>query len=150
MITYIRTNSNNMDFQNLVKQLDAVLKAHDGDDHVFFAQFNKIDNIQHVVVAYANDQAVGCGAIKKYSIDCMEIKRMYVTDAQRGKGIAIGILEALEQWAKELGYTKCILETGENLTAAINLYKKMGYISIPNYGQYKDVASSRCFEKQLI
>jgi putative acetyltransferase len=150
MITYIRTNSGNMDFQNLVKYLDAVLKAHDGDDHAFFAQFNKIDNLQYVVVAYANDQAVGCGAIKEYSTNCMEVKRMYVTDAQRGKGIAKGILGALEQWVKELGYNECILETGENLTAAIALYEKMGYIIIPNYGQYKDVASSRCFEKQLI
>jgi putative acetyltransferase len=150
MITYIRTNSSNSDFQNLVNQLDAVLKEHDGDDHAFFAQFNKIDNIQHIVVAYANDLAVGCGAIKEYTSNCMEVKRMYVTEAQRGKGIAKLILAALEKWAKEFGYNLCILETDKKLSSAIALYTKCGYTIIPNYDQYIGVKTSICFEKKLL
>lgn len=74
----IRTNSDNFDFRELVKELDADLKIRDGDKHSFFAQFNKIDLIKHVVIAYIDEKAVGCGAIKNYSDDTMEVKRMYV------------------------------------------------------------------------
>ena len=56
----IRTNSENKDFVNLVKQLDAYLKITDGDEHDFYNQFNNIDVLQHVVVLYENDVAVGC------------------------------------------------------------------------------------------
>lgn len=149
-MNYIRTNSNNSDFQKLVVQLDADLKIRDGDDHAFFSQYNKIDLIKHVVVAYENDVAIGCGAIKEYATDVMEIKRMFVLPNKRGQGIASIILKELESWAVELKYKKCILETGSKQPEAIQLYKKNNYLIIPNYGQYENVASSVCFEKMLM
>ena len=112
MITLKKTNSTNIDFINLVKNLDAYLKVKDGDDHSFYNQFNDIDMLKYVIVAYHNDIPVGCGAIKKLSSETMEIKRMYVSPKGRGNGIGTKILLALESWAKELKYTKCILETG--------------------------------------
>lgn len=63
MINLIRTNSENKDFQNLVRELDADLKIRDGEDHAFYAQFNKIDKIKYSIVAYENGISVGCGAI---------------------------------------------------------------------------------------
>ena len=66
MITLIRTNSDNKDFVLLVKQLDAYLKITDGDEHDFYNQFNAIDSIDHVVVAYTNKKPVGCGAFKDF------------------------------------------------------------------------------------
>jgi putative acetyltransferase len=59
------------------------------------------------------------------------------------------VLKALEDWAKELGYHKCILETGKRQPDAIALYQKNGYSIMPNYGQYQGVTNSVCFEKQL-
>ena len=79
----------------------------------------------------------------------MEVKRMFVDLAFRGNGIASIILNELEKWAKELGYSGCILETGKKQPEAIKLYKKNGYAIIPNYGQYKQVENSVCFEKAL-
>ena len=79
----------------------------------------------------------------------MEVKRMFVPQEQRGKGIASRILKELESWAAELGYKKCILETGEKQPEAIALYKKNNYVVIKNYGQYVDVESSVCFEKMI-
>ena len=76
MIHCIRTNSENADFQKLVRQLDEDLSVRDGADHLFYAQFNKIDTIKYAVVAYSGDLPVGCGAIKEFSIDSMEVKRM--------------------------------------------------------------------------
>lgn len=145
----IRTNSDNPDFQNLVQELDIDLAIRDGEDHAFFAQFNKIAAIKYVVVAYENNIAVGCGAIKEYAEEVMEVKRMYVSPEKRGRGIASLVLHELENWTKELGYKKCILETGEKQPEAIGLYKKNNYAVIPNYGQYAGVESSVCFEKIL-
>lgn len=149
MITLKRTDSTNIDFINLVKNLDAFLKVKDGDDHSFYNQFNNIDTLKYVIVAYHNNIPIGCGAIKKFSSEVMEIKRMYVSPKGRGKGTGTKILLELEVWAKELKYTKCILETGTVLTEAVALYKKNEYKIIQNYGQYKDVKNSICFEKHF-
>ncbi|MDN3725456.1 GNAT family N-acetyltransferase [Aequorivita sp. SDUM287046] len=145
----LRTHSSNVDFLVLVKQLDADLAIRDGDDHPFYDQFNKIEAINHVVMAYENNVAVGCGALKPFETGTMEVKRMYVPSAWRGKGIAKEILIELEAWALELGNRKCILETGIKQPEAISLYKKSGYTFIDNYGQYAGVENSVCFEKLL-
>ena len=149
MIKIIRTNSDNQDFINLVKRLDADLAERDGKDHSFYAQFNKIDKIKYVVVAYENSKPIGCGAIKEYAPNTMEIKRMYTSPESRGKGIATKVLTELEIWATELSYEKCVLETGKKQPEAIGLYKKNGYKLIPNYGQYAEIENSLCFEKDL-
>ncbi|MDN3666364.1 GNAT family N-acetyltransferase [Algibacter miyuki] len=145
----VRTNSENKDFIDLAKQLDIYLAEKDGEDHAFYAQFNKADTIKHVVIAYQDNQPLGCGAIKAYNNSVMEIKRMYTAPQRRGKGIASILLAELEQWTSELSYKKCILETGIKQTEAIGLYKKNGYDIIPNYGQYTNITDSTCFEKTL-
>jgi putative acetyltransferase len=143
----IRTDSFNQDFINLVKLLDKELEIRDGSEHSFYAQYNKIDKIKNVVVAYKDDIAVGCGAIKEYDNSSMEVKRMFVKDEYRSKGIATKVLIELENWTKELGYSKCILETGLKQPEAIHLYEKNNYKVIPNYGQYVGVDNSVCMEK---
>ena len=77
MINILRTSSENHDFIELVRLLDVDLAIRDGDKHTFYDQFNKIDNIRYVVVAYDNNIPAGCGAIKEYKPDSMEVKRMY-------------------------------------------------------------------------
>jgi len=149
MIQLIRTNSNNPDFIDLVALLDAYLAVKDGEDHAFYAQYNKIDSINQVVVVYHNNEAVACGAIKKMDADRMEIKRMFTKNKQRGKGLASQILRELETWTKELRYKKCVLETGKRQVEAIQLYLKNNYQIIPNYGQYIGVKDSVCFEKSI-
>ena len=149
MIKLVRTNSENIDFINLVKDLDAFLKITDGDEHEFYNQYNNIDVIKHTVVAYLNNQAVGCGALKPFDIESIEIKRMFTQSEARGNGIATKILQELEAWAKELNYKSCILETGIRQIEAIALYKKNDYQLMPNYGQYINVVNSLCYKKHL-
>lgn len=144
-----RTNSDNQDFIKLVGQLDDELAVRDGSDHAFYHQFNKIDAIRHTVVAYVNDEAVACGGMKKFDSETMEIKRMFTKIENRGSGISKKILFELEQWAAELSFKKCILETGKKQHEAIGLYKKRGYQLISNYGQYSGIDNSLCFEKKL-
>lgn len=149
MITLHRTDSTNIDFIELVGALDAELALRDGGEHSFYAQFNTIDKIRYVVVAYEDEQAVGCGAIKEFTPGVMEVKRMYTLPVYRGKGIAAKVLVELERWAAELDYEKCVLETGKRQPEAIALYEKSSYRVIPNYGQYVGVENSVCFEKKV-
>ena len=145
----IRTDSGSKDFVSLVKLLDKELQIRDGNEHSFYAQYNKLDKIKYAVVAYINNVPVGCGAIKEYDSSTMEVKRMFVKDEYRIKGIATKVLIELENWTKELGFSKCILETGLAQPEAIHLYKKNNYGVIPNYGQYVGVDNSVCMEKVL-
>lgn len=148
MLSFIRTESCNLDFINLVKLLDQELAIRDGEEHAFYAQFNKIAQIRNVVVAYLDDRPVGCGAFKPYEGTTVEIKRMYVAEIARGQKIASKILAELELWAMDLGFNSFILETGIRQPEAIGLYGSMGYVQIPNYGQYIDVGDSVCFLKE--
>jgi GNAT superfamily N-acetyltransferase len=149
MANLVRTDSNNSDFRELVALLDQDLQVRDGDEHSFYAQFNKVDKIRHVVVAYENEQAIGCGAFKEYEKGAAEIKRMYTRENERGRGIARKILAELEIWARELNFTECVLETGLKQPEAIALYRKSGYETIPNYGQYRGVENSVCMKKSI-
>lgn len=149
MIELKRTTSQDIDFQSLVLELDIDLSIRDGEDHSFYAQFNKIDTIKEAIVGYRNNQPIGCGAIKKFDGETAEVKRMFVKPEHRCQGVAAKILAELELWAYELGYRNCILETGQKQPEAIKLYKKSGYQIIPNYGQYTGVANSVCMKKPL-
>jgi GNAT superfamily N-acetyltransferase len=145
----IRTHSDNTDFRALVELLDEDLAVRDGEDHSFYAQFNKVDAIRNVVVAYVEGEPVGCGAFKEYWPEAVEIKRMFVRPGHRGQGVAAAVLSGLEKWAAELRYKECVLETGFKQPEAIRLYEKSGYTRIPNYGQYDGVETSVCMKKML-
>ncbi|MBS1543761.1 MAG: GNAT family N-acetyltransferase [Bacteroidetes bacterium] len=144
-----RTDSSHPDFEPLVRILDSYLAVLDGDEHEFYAQFNKTDKLKHVVIAFEHDVAVGCGAIRPLDDSTMEVKRMYVAENMRGKGIGAAILKELEEWAVLLDYHVCVLETGKRQLDAIALYQKEGYVRIENYGQYRGMDNSVCFRKEL-
>ncbi len=149
MINLKRTTSEDQDFIDLVKELDAYLKITDGDEHEFYNQFNGIESLKHVVVVFHDEKPVGCGAFKPYDEESVEVKRMYLKPENRGSGIASEILKELEIWAKEIGNKKTVLETGKRQVEAVKFYHKSGYQRIPNYGQYVQMENSCCFEKVL-
>lgn len=102
------------------------------------------------LVAYLDDVAVGCGAVRRLDEATAELKRMYVDPSVRGQGIGRTILEALEHEARVLGVTKIVLETGTRLAPAITLYESMGYARIPLFGEYlSSPDTSVCFGKSL-
>ncbi|MFN4027351.1 MAG: GNAT family N-acetyltransferase [Flavobacterium sp.] len=145
----IRTTSDHPDFGQLVAELDAYLRVLDGDDHEFYAQFNKSSLLKNVLIVYKNEFPVGIGAYKEYDSNTAEIKRMYTRPDYRGQGIAKAIITELEHWAKEEGYTTAILETGHLQKDAIGLYQKLGYEITDNFGQYIGVENSVCMKKIL-
>ena len=148
-IIFKRTDSTNQDFINLVISLDKYLSGINGEDDSFFKDFNKIEDLQYVIVAYLNDVPVGCGALKKYNSDTLEVKRMFVEPTYRGRKIAQQIVAELELWVQELNYQFCVLETSIEMKPAVALYKSVGYLEIPKYGPYKEVETSICFQKRI-
>ena len=148
-LLFKKTNAQDLDFKTLIKSLDQDLAITDGEEHSFYNQFNGTDNINHVLVAYENSIALSCGAFKIMDSKVLEIKRMYTVPSYRGKGLAALVLKNLEEWASKEGFKCCVLETGTRQIAAIRLYEKCGYQIIENYGQYKGVINSCCFEKAI-
>lgn len=148
-VSTIRADSTHPHFIALVKLLDDDLAVRDGAEHAFYSQFNKIDKIKNAIIAYRNNVPVGCGAIKEFDSNTMEVKRMFTEPDYRGMGVASIVLSELEKWAEQLGYSCCVLETGKRQPEAIALYKRNGYQVIENYGQYIGMNNSVCFEKKL-
>jgi len=145
-----RCSNTKSELLDLIKILNAELAIRDGKDHAFYDQYNGLEEIKHLLLVRIDGKAVACGALKELDSSNLEIKRMFVVAEKRNRGIASKVLHELEQWAIELGYHYCMLETGINQPEAIRLYEKNGYLRIPNYGQYQGVEASYCFQKSLL
>lgn len=96
-----------------------------------------------------NGDPVGCGALRQLTPASVEVKRMYVTPAARGTGVATAILRALEAAALTRGWTTVRLETGTAQPDAIRFYEREGYKQIPLYGHYIGSTVSICYERTL-
>ena len=102
------------------------------------------------LIAYLDDLAVGCGAVRRLDESTAELKRMYVNPSVRGRGIGRALVESLEREARLLGVTRIVLETGTRLAPAIKLYESMGFVRIPLFGEYTlSPNTSLCFGKSL-
>jgi putative acetyltransferase len=101
------------------------------------------------LVARIDGEAVACGAIRGLEPGVAEVKRMYVRDAARGRGVGRRILAALESKAREAGVSLLRLETGTAQPEAIALYTSAGFVAVETFGEYTGNDYSRCFEKKL-
>ncbi|MEM8956533.1 MAG: GNAT family N-acetyltransferase [Pseudomonadota bacterium] len=102
----------------------------------------------HLLLARHGTDAVGCVALVD-QLEYGEIKRLFVRETCRGMGIARGLIAEAELLAGEIGLRLMRLETGHPLTAAIGLYRSMGYADRGAFGAYPQLDSSLFLEKQL-
>lgn len=107
------------------------------------------DDVAYFVVAYRDEEPVGCGGLRPLDDTHGEIKRMFVTPAHRGSGVSTTVLSRLESEGRARGWTRLVLETGDAQPDAIRFYEREGYTRIPNFGHYADSPLSVCFEKPL-
>ena len=149
MIILERTTSDSSQFKILTEKLDHELKLIYGSSQDEFDQYNIMNELDTVVIAYINDIPVGCGCIKKFDTSSAELKRMFVDTNYRGQGIGSAVLTELENWAKEIKYSSILLETGTVQQDAIKLYQKHGYQIIPNFDPDIGNELSICFKKIL-
>lgn len=112
-----------------------------------------IEDNKEMLVFYAvkdeKHQPVACGALKHYDDSTAEIKRMFVKNEFRGKGLSKLILKTLEDTAANMKYKRVILETGLKQSAAMMLYESSGYTKIKSYGRHREDPDSVCYEKRI-
>lgn len=149
IITAKKTTSENIDFISLVAELDKSLWERYPKENQDYWQNNILEINPNVVIIYLKDKAVACGCFKKYDKNTIEIKRMFVSTEARGMGLAQKILQELELWANELGYSSSVLETLHKQKEAISLYQKVGYSIIEKYEPYLDSEYSICMKKEI-
>lgn len=114
-----------------------------------FIPYNLSDSIQDVLLAYAGEKCVGCAGLKEYSRQDAEIKRVWVEPAYRNRKIATQMMALIEEKAAEKGFLRTILQTREVMREAVELYRKLGYVRIPNYPPYDKLDGAICFGKNL-
>lgn len=148
---FIRCDGTNKDFIENCRLLDEDLDIRVGKiiDRSQYTAYNTLDEIREAIVVYADGNAVGGGAIRYYEKDSVELKRIFVRPYAQGKGAGTKLVRLLIDWAKELGYKKVLLETGEMLDEAVHIYKKLGFSVIENYGVYKGMEDSLCMELEI-
>jgi GNAT superfamily N-acetyltransferase len=94
-------------------------------------------DVSVVLVAREDDGTpLGCGALRALGGSAAEVKRMYVVPEARGRGISKALLAALEDAARERGWTTLRLETGSMQPEAVGLYPSAGYRPIAAFGDY--------------
>ena len=105
--------------------------------------------------AWMGDTLVGCGAVRTMPAEPAtdgrpygEIKRMFVSPAQRGARLGPRILAALETVLHAQGIGLALMETGEELAQATRLYRAAGYVERKEFGEYPDNGSSLFLEKR--
>ncbi|MFC9778185.1 GNAT family N-acetyltransferase [Paenibacillus chitinolyticus] len=101
------------------------------------------------VVAYGGDRPVGCGGIRPLDAESTELKRFFVDNEYRKRGVAGRMLAFLEERARERNFVSVKLETGPQQPESLYFYKKHGYVEIEKYGEYIGSEASICFEKPL-
>lgn len=148
---FVMTDGKSDDFAALCSELDASLEETVGAvvQRSQYAPFNTLEKIGDAVIAYDGDTPVACGGLRPYEDGVAEIKRVFVKNEYRGRGISKRLMELLERRALEKGYRRLILETGRLLVPAMGLYEGLGYTVIDNYGPYEDMEASVCMCKLL-
>jgi ribosomal protein S18 acetylase RimI-like enzyme len=101
-----------------------------------------------LLLAESDEVVAGCVALRPFAGGVCEMKRLYVRDAYRGRGIGRALAESVIARAIEAGYTAIRLDTIATMTAANALYRSLGFVEI---GQYRPnpIAGARYFELKL-
>ena len=105
-------------------------------------------DVLFLVARDVEGRAVGCAALANRGA-YGEVKRMYVEEAGRGRGIGSKLLEQLVMFARMSGLQVLRLESGIHQPQAIALYERMGFVRRDAFGDYRPDPLSLFMEKHL-
>jgi GNAT superfamily N-acetyltransferase len=100
------------------------------------------------LVAYLHGEPVGCAGMKRLDDETAEVKRVFVAPAARGRGVGRLLMVGMEHEARESGYRRLRLDTGDRQPESLGLFRSLGYREIPDYNG--NPYASYWMEKQLI
>jgi DNA-binding MarR family transcriptional regulator/GNAT superfamily N-acetyltransferase len=101
----------------------------------------------HFLVAYLHGEPAGCGGVKHLPGHPAEIKRMWVSQPARGRGIGRRLLSELEGLAASRGASVARLDTNRALVEAIAMYRSAGYEEVPPFND--EPFAHHWFQKSL-
>lgn len=136
------------DFCSLAKKLDDYYFSLVGDIQLQYAEPNRPENMACLLVAYADEIPIACGAWKIVDDHTAEIKRIYVEPDYRRRGVAAALIRTLEADAVAKGHRKLILETAVTTESSHSLYLSLGYQIREYYGSPAGAVNCLCFEKE--
>ena len=124
-----------LDFQNFDKELNSLPGDYAAPEGC-------------LLLAYTGNQVVGCVGLRKISEGICEMKRMYLREEYRGKGIGKKLANRIIQEARQIGYKRMRLDTISTMVEAIHLYKSMGFKEIEQY-YYNPIEGTKYMELKL-
>lgn len=149
-INTIDADHSHPDFAALTTLLDNELSAVYGADVMqTYNPHNLPQGIFRAVIVYCDGEPSACGGIRRFNDDSVEIKRMFVRPERRRLGLGEIVMRRLETLAAADGFTRAVLETASDMTSALSLYHKRGFVRTENYGPYADDPLCVCMEKRL-
>jgi uncharacterized protein YhfF/GNAT superfamily N-acetyltransferase len=101
------------------------------------------------VIAYDGAVPIASGALRPLDSATVEVRRVYVSQTYRRRGVARRVLAALESEAAQRGYDVMRLETGDRQQVTMALYEACGFVRIAPFGEHVDDPTSVCFEKPI-
>jgi len=138
--------------QALIAALNAELSnryPEEGANHFRLDPDEVADSRGAFLIASRSGKPIGCGAVRRIEDRTGEIKRMYVSPEERGRGVGHALLVALEAEARALGISRLVLETGDRQSEAMALYQRGGFSRIAPFGEYMGCPLSVCMAKEL-
>ena len=148
-IETILTDEKDERFKNLVVELDKGYFEHIGDDLQKYESYNEFKNPHIVILALDRNDTVACASYRRFNENSVELKRVFVKKEYRKKGIAYCLIKELEKSIINHNFKHSFIVTGKKNFAAINLYKKLNYQTITNFGQFRDDNAVICMKKEL-
>ena len=148
---YVWIDGNNEDFQRFYLKTEEYYSRIVGGkkNREGFIPYNLSESISDVLIAYSDGKAVGCAGLKRYSDQDVEIKRVWVEPEWRGKHIATGLMDQIEDQARKMGFKRAILQTRPIMPDAVGLYENRGYVLIGNYPPYDKLEGAICMALNL-
>ena len=101
------------------------------------------------IIARRAGVPVACGGVRILDGATGEVKRVYAAPEERGSGVARALMATLERAAAERGLSRLVLETDDRLERAVRMYERLGYTSIPPFGEHIGKPWAVCYEKHL-
>jgi putative acetyltransferase len=138
------------DVRGLVEELNATLLELTPPEFVFHMTAEQMAEVDTTVfIAREDGQAVACGALKRHADGVGEVKRMYTRPSHRGRKIGAMIVERIEALARQEGFERLVLETGDQHPAAWAVYERAGFTRCGPVLDYPDSKWSVFYEKAL-